>query len=521
MKLQLASTPFAPRLVGNRLLAALPAAELQRWLPRLEPVELSSGQVLYEPGRAPRHAYFPTTAVVSLLYMTERGESDEVAVVGCEGIVGVSLFMGGRATPTTAVVQRAGQCLRLPAHTLTEEFERSAAVMHVLLAYSLARTVQVAQSAVCNRHHSLEQRLCRRLLQGLDRQQDGELQLTQEQLAGLLGVRRESITVAAHKLQKAGVVRYSRGHILVLDRVALERRACECYAVVKKTFDKLLPANSGASAPNLAADRSGTGRLSAPLLECSPGTTEGNVNAGRRFAPPPPNVGLADLATHLQLMREQERGDLARELHDELGALLTCAKLDVASLKSRLSGASIDTDRRLQHLGEMINLGIAFSRRVVEGLHPSSLTNLGLTASLEILAREFGMNSGIKTETHLEETILDSPRQLALYRVVQESLNNATKYAAATDARIVLLDCGSDIVVTVRDNGKGFDPAAAGAASHGLAGMRHRVESCGGEFTLNSEPGRGTLITAVLPKQTSAAPQRMTLSARDMCVAGG
>lgn len=309
MEIKHAPKAFAANPVGNRLLAALPAAEWQRCLPRLELVEVSLGQVLYEPGRVARHAYFPTTAVVSLLYMTEGGETDEVAVVGCEGIVGMSLFMGGSATPATAVVQRAGQCFRLPAHTLKEEFERSAAVMHVLLAYSLARTVQVAQTAVCNRHHSLEQRLCRRLMHGLDRQRDGELAMTQEQLAGLLGVRRESISMEAQKLQKAGVVRYSRGHILVLDRTALERRACQCYAVVKKTFDELLPKDRDAS-------------------------TGANENAGRRLAPPQ-NARLTDLATHLQLMREQER----RELHDELGALLTRAKLDASATATAAKSA--------------------------------------------------------------------------------------------------------------------------------------------------------------------------------------
>ena len=470
-----------PRMVPdprtNRLLAALPDADWQRWLPHLEPVELALGQVLYEPGRVSRYAYFPTTAVVSLLYMTEDGECDEVAVVGREGIVGVSLFMsGGRPTPATAAVQRAGSGFRMLARTLNDEFERSAAVMHVLLGYSLALTVQLAQTALCNRHHTLDQRLARRLLQGLDRQQDSELATTQEQLAGLLGVRRESITVEAHKLQQAGVVRYSRGHIFVLDRLALERRACECYGVVKRECDRLVPREAA---------------LPAHLHANQPHAHQKTQSLGEALAPPR-HEGLADLATYLQQMREQERGDLARELHDELGALLTCAKLDVAGLKSRLTGASTDTEQRLQHLGEMITQGIAFSRRVVEGLHPSSLANLGLTASLDILARDFGKNSGIKTATHLEEADIDDATQLTVYRVVQESLNNASKYAQASDARIVLLDCGSDIVMTVRDNGKGFDTSALGTSSHGLAGMRHRVESCGGEFTVNSAPGGGT-----------------------------
>ena len=209
----------------------------------------------------------------------------------------------------------------------------------------------------------------------------------------------------------------------------------------------------------------------------------------------------ADFATYLQQMREQERGDLARELHDELGSLLTGAKLEVASLKLRLDGAGTDIVQRLTHLTATINSGIAFSRRVVEGLHPSSLTNLGLAASLEILAREFRQSTGIAVATDLEEVDLDQASQLTAYRVVQESLNNTSKYAKATDARIVMMNCGADVMMTVRDNGTGFETAAVGTASHGLAGMHHRVGACGGQLTVSSAPGRGTMLVAVLRQQ--------------------
>ena len=214
------------------------------------------------------------------------------------------------------------------------------------------------------------------------------------------------------------------------------------------------------------------------------------------FPTPPP----ASLATYLQQMRDQERGDLARELHDELGSLLTGAKLEVASLKLRLEGASPDIQARLKHLSETINAGVSFSRRVVEGLHPSSLKNLGLSASLEILAREFGSGTGIAMTTQLDEVDLDEAAQLTVYRVAQESLNNTSKYAKATEAQIVMLDCGSDVIVAVRDNGEGFEPAAVGTSSHGLAGMHHRVGACGGQLTVSSATGRGTLLVAVLPK---------------------
>lgn len=214
---------------------------------------------------------------------------------------------------------------------------------------------------------------------------------------------------------------------------------------------------------------------------------------------------MASLATYLQEMRDQERGDLARELHDELGSLLTGAKLEVSSLKLRLDGAADDIQARLKHLGETINSGIAFSRRVVEGLHPSSLKNLGLRASLDILAREFGSTTGIATSTELEDADLDDAAQLTVYRVAQESLNNTSKYAQATEARIVMLDCGCDVMVTVRDNGVGFEPAAVGTSSHGLAGMHHRVGACGGQLTVSSATGRGTVLVAVFPKQRAAA----------------
>ena len=225
----------------NHLLAALPDAEWQRWLPLLECVEMPLGQALYEPGRRLGHVYFPTDAIVSLLYVMESGASAEIAVVGNEGVVGISLFMGGESTPSHAVVQSAGQGFRLKAQTIKEEFNRSGPVMHLLLRYTQALITQMAQTAACNRHHSLDQQLCRWLLLSLDRLQGPELMMTQELLANMLGVRREGVTEAAHKLQEAGLIRYARGHITVLDRQGLERRACECYAVVKKESDRLLP----------------------------------------------------------------------------------------------------------------------------------------------------------------------------------------------------------------------------------------------------------------------------------------
>jgi CRP-like cAMP-binding protein len=236
----LTATSSTPR--DNQLLAALPEAELSRWMPYLEAVDLPLGKVLYESGSTLSHVYFPTTCIVSLLYVLEDGASAELAVVGHEGLVGVALFMGGGSTPSRGVVQSAGRGFRLPARILKEEFERAGPVLRLLLRYTQALITQMAQTAVCNRHHSLDQQLCRWLLLSLDRLKGNELVMTQELIANMLGVRREGVTEGALKLQRAGLIHYVRGHITVLDRPGLEQRTCECYGVVKKEYDRLLPA---------------------------------------------------------------------------------------------------------------------------------------------------------------------------------------------------------------------------------------------------------------------------------------
>ncbi|MDN8618697.1 Crp/Fnr family transcriptional regulator [Variovorax ginsengisoli] len=230
--------------LSNRLLAALPEAEWARWLPQLQAVDMPLGQVLYESGKTLSHVYFPTTAIVSLLYVMENGASAEIAVVGNEGIVGISLFMGGESTPSRAVVQSAGRGFRLTAQVMKDEFDRAGPVLHLLLRYTQALITQMAQTAVCNRHHSLDQQLCRWLLLSLDRLEGSELVMTQELIANMLGVRREGVTEGALKLQHAGLIRYSRGRISVLDRKGLEGRTCECYAVVKNEYDRLLPSTT-------------------------------------------------------------------------------------------------------------------------------------------------------------------------------------------------------------------------------------------------------------------------------------
>jgi CRP-like cAMP-binding protein len=226
---------------SNPLLAALPEADWLRWQPHLEPIELPLGKVLYESGGTMRHVVFPTTAIVSLLYVMESGASAEIAVVGNEGIVGISLFMGGESTPSRAVVQSGGEGFRLKGQIVKDEFSRSPEVMHLLLRYTQALITQMAQTAVCNRHHSLDQQLCRWLLLSLDRLEGNELVMTQELIANMLGVRREGVTEGARKLQNLVLIRYARGRITVLDRERLEERTCECYAVVKNEYDRLLP----------------------------------------------------------------------------------------------------------------------------------------------------------------------------------------------------------------------------------------------------------------------------------------
>lgn len=224
----------------NHLLAALPTAEFERLAAHLERVPMLLGEILYEPGAQMRHAYFPTTAIVSLHYVMETGASAETAGVGNEGVVGISLFMGGDTTPSSAVVQTAGHAYRLESRLLKDEFNRGGPMQSLLLRYTQALITQMTQTAACNRHHSIEQQLCRWLLLTLDRVSSHELIMTQELVASMLGVRREGITEAAGKLQHAGFIRCRRGHIAVLDRSGLETRVCECYAVVRKELTRLL-----------------------------------------------------------------------------------------------------------------------------------------------------------------------------------------------------------------------------------------------------------------------------------------
>jgi CRP-like cAMP-binding protein len=233
------STAHNPR--QNHLLAALPAAAYERLLPHLEPVALPLGLVVFESGGKLRYLYFPASGIVSLLYAMENGASTEIAVIGNEGVVGIALFMGGESTPSRAVVQSTGYAYRLKAAVLKTEFERGGPLQYLLLRYTQALIAQMTQTAVCNRHHSVDQQLCRWLLLSLDRIPSNELVMTQELIANMLGVRREGVTEAAGKLQAAGLIRYSRGHITVLDRPKLEVQVCECYAVVKTEMDRLLP----------------------------------------------------------------------------------------------------------------------------------------------------------------------------------------------------------------------------------------------------------------------------------------
>jgi CRP-like cAMP-binding protein len=225
----------------NQLIAALPPEQWQRWLPHLEHVELRLGHVLYEAGDTLSHVYFPTTAIVSLLYVMHNGESAEIAVVGNEGVIGVSLFMGGESTSSRAGVQSRGGAFRLAASFMKKEFDRGGPVLHLLLRYTQALMTQMVQTAACNKHHSLDQQLCRWLLLSLDRLQGTEMLMTQELIANMLGVSPETATGGARALQSAGLIDYARGRILVLDRAGLEKRTCECYGVVRKEYNRLLP----------------------------------------------------------------------------------------------------------------------------------------------------------------------------------------------------------------------------------------------------------------------------------------
>ena len=232
-------SPYSPK--QNHLLAALSATDYKRLLPDLELIAMPLGWAVYEPGSQMGYVYFPTTSIISLLYVMENGASAEIAITGNEGLVGISLFMGGESTSSRAIVQSAGNGYRLKASVLKREFALGGELQHLALRYTQALITQMSQTAVCNRHHALEQQLCRWLLLSLDRLTGNDLSMTQELISNMLGVRREGVTAAAGKLQKDGVIQYQRGHIKVLDRAKLEKRVCECYEVVKKEIDRLLP----------------------------------------------------------------------------------------------------------------------------------------------------------------------------------------------------------------------------------------------------------------------------------------
>jgi CRP-like cAMP-binding protein len=246
------TTPTSPK--QNHLLGAIPETEWERFAPHLTAVNLGLGEVIYESGSNQPHVYFPTDSIISLLYVLENGSSAEIAIVGNEGLVGIALFMGGATTPSRAVVQSAGKAYCMKARWILDEFILARSVQQLFLRYTQALLTQMAQTAVCNRHHSVDQQLCRWLLMSLDRLPSNELRMTQELIGDMLGVRREGVTQAAGKLQHAGVIEYRRGRIRVLDRPRLERMACECYQVVKKEFARLLPWSNG-KAPSATIDR--------------------------------------------------------------------------------------------------------------------------------------------------------------------------------------------------------------------------------------------------------------------------
>jgi CRP-like cAMP-binding protein len=229
-------------VIKNHLLGALPAKDLQRWLPHLEEVDMPLGQVLYEAGTVLSHVYFPTTSIVSLLYVMQDGDSAEIAVVGNDGLLGISLFMGGGSTPSRALIQNAGRGFRVKAEFVKQEFENSKAVLHLFLRYTQALITQMTQSAACNKHHSLDQQLCRWMLLTLDRYEGNQLSMTKQLIANMLGTDGETMREGARKLQEAGLIQYNSGHITVLNRMGVEKRSCECYGVVRDEYARLLPA---------------------------------------------------------------------------------------------------------------------------------------------------------------------------------------------------------------------------------------------------------------------------------------
>jgi signal transduction histidine kinase len=525
--------------VANHLLAAIPAEESERLLQHLERVDLTCREILHVADEPVRHVYFPDDGVITLISMMESGASVEVGVVGREGVVGLSSFLGSDTTPYQAVVLVAGHATRMRAGVFREEVGRGGALLAVLHRYTQALLTQAAQTSACNRLHHVDERVVRCLLTVHDRVGGGSFRLTHELMANMLGVRRAGVTEAALRLREAGLIGYSRGSIRILDRAGLESAACECYGIIKEEFDRLPAAEPMGEvtgtrrASTSAGDTRGegteqTGGVLKMLREINSrlliaGIREQEVHdeleerVNKRTAELQELTGklleevkargkaereVTELLRKVISTQETERRHLARELHDHLGQQLVALRLNLETIKGQAWG-------REQLRGEVERMEVVVRQLdsdldyLAWGLRPALLDQLGLAAALEQFVREWSGHARVEAEFHtsgLGGVEFLPEVGINVYRVAQEALNNVQKHAAADSVSVLLERRDGHALLIVEDDGKGFDyDGAAEGGGMGLVNMRERASLIGGTLEIETSPGEGTTLYVRVP----------------------
>jgi signal transduction histidine kinase len=526
--------------IANHLLAAIPAEESGRLLQHLERVDLTCREILHMADEPVRHVYFPDDGVITLISMMESGASVEVGVVGREGVVGLSSFLGSDTTPYQAVVLVAGHATRMRAGVFREEVGRGGALLAVLHRYTQALLTQAAQTSACNRLHHVDERVARCLLTVHDRVGGNGFRLTHELMANMLGARRAGVTEAAVRLREAGLIGYTRGSIRILDRAGLESAACECYGIIKEEFARLPAAEPAGEvtrtrrASTSAVDTRGEGteqaggvlkmlrEINSQLIVA--GIREQEVHDELEERVRERTAELQELTGRLleevkargkaerevtELLRkvistqETERRHLARELHDHLGQQLVALRLNLETIKGQAWG-------REQLCGEVERMEVVVQQLdsdvdyLAWGLRPASLDQLGLAAALEQFVREWSEHARVAADFHTSGLGgVEFPPEVGInvYRVAQEALNNVQKHAAADSVSVLLERRDGHALLIVEDDGKGFDPDAAadGGGGMGLVNMRERASLIGGTLEIETSPGAGTTLYVRVP----------------------
>jgi signal transduction histidine kinase len=526
--------------VANHLLAAIPGEEFGRLLSHLERVDLTCREILHAADEPIRHVYFPEDCVITLISMMESGESVEVGVVGREGVVGLSSFLGSDTTPYQAVVLVAGSAMRVRADVFREEVGRGGALLAVLHRYTQALLTQAAQTSACNRLHHVDERVARCLLTVHDRVGGDGFRLTHELMAHMLGVRRAGVTEAAVRLREAGLIGYVRGSIKVLDRAGLESAACECYGVIKEEFDRLPTAEPTGEvtrarrASTSAGDTRDEGteqaggvlqmlreinsRLIVAGIREQEAQDELEERVSQRTAELQELTGrlleevkargkaereVTELLRRVISTQETERRHLARELHDHLGQQLVALRLNLETVKGQAWGREQlrGEVERMEAVVRQLDSDVDY---LAWGLRPALLDRLGLAAALEQFVREWSEHTRVAADFRTSGLgVVEFPPEVGinLYRIAQEALNNIQKHADAGSVSVLLQHRDGHALLIIDDDGKGFDPDAAadGGGGMGLVNMRERASLVGGTLEIETSPGGGTTLYVRVP----------------------